>query len=237
MNLLLVLLAIGAIAYFFLSHHNRLIQTVRESDVVIVEGAIDRYPNLPLGDFAVPNRFRSPDRIQVVFPMLSELGDVEYIYSWHSLNSVTPVSLSRSHRQNKVRVMAELAPVIKEHLRLELDRAALENQLVKINKIAELVSVSDLYSSQLGTYERAIDETEKLIIKVEELSRVYVRIVKETLIGTRIAEFNPDLLLDLHVPLDEQYTRVKSEYQFMKDSAQAYYDLLKESRGATDLPS
>lgn len=133
--------------------------------------------------------------------------------------------------------MAELAPVIKEHLKLELDMIALENQLVKINKIAELVAVSDLYSSQLSIYERAIDETEKLINKVEELSRVYVRIVKETLIGTRIAEFNPDLMLDLHVPLDEQYDRVKSEYQFMKDSAHAYYELLRESRGAADLTS
>jgi hypothetical protein len=236
-NLLLVLLTIGAIAYFFLSHHNRQIQTVRDSDVVVVEGAIDRYPNLPLGNFAVPNRFRSPDRVQVVFPMLTDAGEVEYLYSWHSLKSVTPAVLSRTHRQNKVRVMAELAPLIKEHLRLELDRVALENQMTKIQKIAELVAVSDLYSSQLGTYERAMDETEKLICKVEELSRIYVRMVKEALIGTRIAEFNPDLLLDLHVPLDEQYTRVKSEYQFMKDSAQAYYDLLKESQGATDLTS
>lgn len=237
MNLLLVLLTMGAIAYLFLSHHNRQIQTVRGSNVVIVEGATDRYPNLPLGNFAVPNRFRSPDRIQVVFPMLTDAGDVEYIYSWHSLSAVTPMQLSRSHRQNKVRVMAELAPVIKEHLKLELDMIALENQLVKINKIAELVAVSDLYSSQLSIYERAIDETEKLINKVEELSRVYVRIVKETLIGTRIAEFNPDLMLDLHVPLDEQYDRVKSEYQFMKDSAHAYYELLRESRGAADLTS
>ncbi|MBN8559943.1 MAG: hypothetical protein J0L70_05430 [Leptolyngbya sp. UWPOB_LEPTO1] len=237
MNLLLVLLTIGAIAYFFLSHHNRQIQTIRDSDVVVVEGAIERYPNLPLGNFAVPNRFRSPDRVQVVFPMLTDAGDVEYLYSWHSLRAVTPMTLSRDHRQNKVRVMAELAPLIKEHLRLELDRVALENQLIKIQKLAELVAVSDLYSSQIGTYERAIGETEKLICKVEELSRIYVRMVKEALIGTRIAEFNPDLLLDLHVPLDEQYTRVKSEYQFMKDSAQAYYDLLKESQGATDLTS
>lgn len=237
MNLLIVLLAIGAIAYFFLSHHNRQIQTIRDSNVVSVEGAIDRYPHLPLGNFAVPNRFRSPDRIQVVFPMLTDAGEVEYIYSWHSLRAVTPMQLSRSHRQHKVRVMAELAPVIKEHLRLELDLIALENQLVKIHKIAGLVAVSDLYSSQLDIYERAIDETEKLINKVEELSRVYVRIVKETLIGTRIAEFNPDLLLDLHVPLDAQYERVKSEYQFLRDSAHAYAELLKESRGTTDLTS
>lgn len=231
MSLLLVFLLMGLVAYLFMLYQNHQIRAIRASDVVVVKGAEDRYPNLPLGNFAVPHRFRSPDRVQVVFPTITDKGDVEYIYSWHSLNSVTPITLSRSHRQNKIRVMAELAPVIKEHLKLELDTITLENQSVKINKIAELVAVSDFYGSQLEIYERAIDETEKLIKKVEELSEVYVRIVRETLIGTRIAEFNPDLLLDLHVPLDAQYERVKAEYQFMKDTAQAYYELLRESQG------
>jgi hypothetical protein len=221
----------GAIAYLFLRYQNYRIRVIRDSDVVVVKGAEDRYPTLPLGNFAVPHRFRSPDRVQVVFPTITDAGDVEYIYSWHSLNAVTPMTLSPSHRQNKIRVMAELAPIIKEHLKLELDTIALENQSVKINKIAELVAVSDLYSTQLETYERAIDETAKLIKKVEELSAVYVRIVRETLIGTRIADFDPELLLDWHVPIDAQYERVKAEYEFMKDTAQAYYELLRESQG------
>lgn len=231
MSLLLVFLFMGLIAYLYLQYQNYQIRTIRNSDVVIVKGAEDRYPNLSLGNFAVPHRFRAPDRVQVVFPTITDAGDVEYIYSWHSLKSVTPVTLSRTDRQNKIRVMAELAPVMKEHLKLELDTVALEKQFEKINKIAKLVSVSDFYASQLETYEKAIDETNKLIQKVDELSAVYVRIVRETLIGTRIAEFNPDLLLDLHVPLDAQYERVKAEYQFMKDTTQAYYDLLKESQG------
>ncbi|MBD1842763.1 hypothetical protein H6F89_04935 [Cyanobacteria bacterium FACHB-63] len=231
MSLLLVFLFMGLIAYLYLQYQNYQIRTIRNSDVVIVKGAEDRYPNLPLGNFAVPHRFRAPDRVQVVFPTITDAGDVEYIYSWHSLNSVTPIALSRTDRQNKIRVMAELAPIMKEHLKLEFDTIALEKQFEKINKIAKLVAVSDFYSSQLEIYEKAIDETNKLIKKVDELSEVYVRIVRETLIGTRIADFNPDLLLDLHVPLDAQYERVKAEYQFMKDTAQAYYDLLKESQG------
>lgn len=230
MSLLLVLLSLGAIAYLFLSMQNRKLQAVQASEVVIVQGADDRYPNLPMGNYGVPHRFRSPDRVQVVFPKLTKAGDVEYIYSWHSLNSIEPIQLSRTHRQNKIRVMAELAPIIKEHLRLELDAIALENQAAKIDGIANLVATSDFYASQLEIYERAIDETEKLIKKVEELSKVYIRIVRETLIGTRIAEFNPELMLDLHVPLDEQYKRIKSEYQYLKDTAQAYSTLMRESR-------
>lgn len=231
MSLLLVFLFMGLIGYLYLQYQNYQIRMIRNSDVVIVKGADDRYPNLPLGNFAVPHRFRGPDRVQVVFPTITDAGDVEYIYSWHSLNSVKPVTLSRTARQNKIRVMAELAPVMKEHLKLEFDTIALEKQFEKINKIANLVAVSDIYSSQLETYEKAIDETNKLIKKVDELSEVYIRIVRETLIGTRIADFDPDLLLDWHVPLDAQYERVKAEYQFMKDTAQAYYDLLKESQG------
>ncbi|MBE9011717.1 hypothetical protein IQ250_16050 [Pseudanabaenaceae cyanobacterium LEGE 13415] len=231
MSLLLVFLFMGLIAYLYLQYQNYKIRSILNSNVVTVQGAEDRYPNLPLRNFAVPHRFRGPDRVQVVFPTITDKGDVEYIYSWHSLKDVQPIALSPTHRQNKVRVMAELAPVIKEHLKLEQDTIALENQSIKINKLAGLVAVSDIYSSQLDIYERAIDETEKLIKKVEELSAVYVRIVRETLIGTRIADFNPDLLLDLHVPLDAQYERVKAEYQHMKDTAQAYYELLRESQG------
>jgi hypothetical protein len=234
-SLLIAFLILGALAYGFLTYQNRCLQRVLSSDAVLVNGAQDRYPTLPLGAYGVPHRFHSPNRIQVVFPKLAESGEVEYIYSWHNLAAVQPVSLSRSHPQIKIRIMAELAPVIKDHLRLEVDTIALEKQYLKLNKLADLVSTSDLYSPQLGVYERAIDETEKLMKKVEELSKVYIRIVRETLIGIRLAEFDPDSLLDLHIPLDEQYNRVKSEYELMKDTAHAYFELLKESKGIKGL--
>jgi len=33
---------------------------------------------------------------------------------------------------------------------------------------------------------------------------------------------------------NSQYERVKAEYQFMKDTAQAYYELLRESQGLNE---
>lgn len=230
MKLLFLLLIAGVMVYLLMFDQNRKLRAIQSSTVVAVNGALERYPTLPLGEYGVPRQFRSPDRVQVVFPKLTQSGEVEYIYSWHSLAVVHPVTLSRTHPQNRVRVAAELAPVIKEHLRLETDTIALENQYAKLVKLADLVATSDIYSPQTEIYDRAIDETEKLLQKTEELGKIYVRMVRETLIGARIAEFDPDQLIDLHVPLDEQYERIKSEYQMMKDTAQAYFELLKESR-------
>jgi hypothetical protein len=229
-ELVVLLVILGAIVYLFLFFQNRKLHQIQSSDVVMVEGAEARYLDLPLGSFGVPHRFKSPDRVQVIFPKLTASGDVEYIYSWHSLNAVRPVALNRSHRQNRMRFLSELAPIVKEHLKLETDKSALEAQYARLTKLANLVATSDIYAQQLPTYDKALEQTEKLFKKVEELERTYIRMVREALIGLQIAEYSPDALFNLQLPLDEQHLRIREEYQLMKDTAQAYIDLLKESR-------
>lgn len=88
--------------------------------------------------------------------------------------------------------------------------------------------MSELYLSQQEIYERALFQVENLLDKAEELQRVYVRLIREVLIGREIAQYSPDLLPNDSLAIDNQYKKIKEEYQYMKDTATAYAELLRK---------
>ncbi len=89
-----------------------------------------------------------------------------------------------------------------------------------------MVATSDFYASQQDIYERALFQVESLLSKAEDLQAVYVRFIRESLIGNQIAGYNPNLLPDGNLGIDNQYEVVRAEYQRMKDTATAYAELL-----------
>ncbi|NJL22573.1 MAG: hypothetical protein HC895_19970 [Leptolyngbyaceae cyanobacterium SM1_3_5] len=90
-----------------------------------------------------------------------------------------------------------------------------------------MVATSDFYASQQHIYERALIQIENLLHKAEELQQVYVRFIREVLIGRQVAEYDPNLLPDNGMAIDQQYRRIKREYQTIKDAAIAYGELIQ----------
>lgn len=232
MVLTIILLIMFLGAYWFVLYPNQKIQQIRSKLVVEVDGAETRYPNLPLGNLGIFFDVNDNRRIRVVFPKLTTEG-IEYIYSWHNLQSIRiPVS-EKINTQGRVnlKVAQELASLMKEHIQfVEPEILNLKKQWHKINELLDLVATSEFYASQQEVYERALFQVENLLDKAEELQQVYVGLIREMLIGRQLAEYDPNLLSNKSFAINNQYKKIKEEYEYMKDTATAYTELSRTSQ-------
>jgi hypothetical protein len=204
------------------------IEQISSSDIILVDEAEKLYANLPLKNYGVPLRVKNRDRVEVIFPRLTPDGDVEYLYSWHNIDDVEVPGTHGDEKNVWLRAVKHLAPLIKEHLQIEQEIISLEKQHREISDLADLVSTSDMYSSQLELYDRALVQIENLLKKAEQLQAIYIHLVREALIGVRIAGYNPESIQDNRLAFDSQYQRIRSEYQHLKDVATAYAELRRE---------
>jgi hypothetical protein len=207
---------------------NKKVEKVLNTKIVLINEVEERYSNLCLKNYGLPLKVKERDKVQVIFPRLTPNGDVEYIFSWHNLDDVEIPEVEIDQNDIKLRAAKELAPLIKEHLQIEQEILSLEEQYQKVNDLADLVSTSELYSSQLDIYERAVVEIENLLGKAEQLQKIYIHLIREGLIGIQVAGYNPDNIRDNRLAFDSQYKRIKEEYQYMRDAATAYQELMRQ---------
>jgi hypothetical protein len=207
---------------------NKKIEKVLNTKVILIKGAEEISSNLCLRNYGIPLRVKERDKVQVIFPRLTSNGDLEYIFSWHSLDDVEIPEIEIEQNDIKLRAAKELAPLIKEHLHIDQEILSLEEQYQKVNDLADLVSTSELYSSQLDIYERAVVEIENLLKKAEQLQKIYIHLIREGLIGIQVAGYNPDNIRDNRLAFDSQYKRIKEEYRYMRDAATAYQELIRQ---------
>jgi hypothetical protein len=204
------------------------IEKILNSNIVFIHGFEERYSKLCLKNYGIPIKDNKRDKVQVIFPRLTAQGHVEYIFSWHSLDVVEIPNIETAQRDIKLRVGKELAPLIKEHLEIEQEILSLEEQDCKVNDLADLVSTSELYSSQLELYEQALVEIEKFLKKAKQLQNIYIHLIREGLIGIQVAGYNPDTIQNNRLAFDAKYQSMREEYQYMKDVATAYTELMHQ---------
>jgi hypothetical protein len=212
-GILLALILLGS-WYWFVFYPNQKIKQIRNSAVLKVDGAETRYPNLPLGDLGIFFDVNENRKVRVVFPKLTPEGDVQYIYSWHTIRSIHIPDLKKANTQDQtnLRIAQELASFMKEHIQfVEPEILNLRNQRHKINELADLVATSEFYVTQQETYERALFQVENLLDKAEELQQVYVRLIREVLIGRTVAGYDSNLLPDDSFAIDHQYQKIRAE--------------------------
>jgi hypothetical protein len=207
---------------------NKKVEKILNTKIILINGVEERYSNLCLKNYGLPLKVKDRDKVQVIFPRLTPNGDVEYIFSWHNLDEVEIPEVEIDQNDIKLRAAKELAPLIKEHLQIEQEILSLEEQYQKVNDLADLVSTSELYSNQLDIYERAVVEIENLLEKAEQLKKIYIHLIREGLIGIQVAGYNPDNIRDNRFAFDSQYKRIKEEYQYMRDAATAYQELMRQ---------
>jgi hypothetical protein len=207
---------------------NKKVEKVLNTKIILINEVEERYSNLCLKNYGLPLKVKERDKVQVIFPRLTPNGDVEYIFSWHNLDDVEIPEVEIDQNDIKLRAAKELAPLIKEHLKIEQEILSLEEQYQKVNDLADLVSTSELYSSQLDIYEMAVVEIENLLKKAEQLQKIYIHLIREGLIGIQVAGYNPDNIRDNRLAFDSQYKRIKEEYQYMRDAATAYQELMRQ---------
>lgn len=225
----LVAIVSASLATSWLIQRMRKLTWIRQHRLVYVSGAENRYPQLPLGNYGLPLETKTTDgflRVKVVFPRLTEAGDVEYIYSWHYLQNVAIVQMRLNQRVKvKFSFANDIAPVIQEHLQIDREIEQLNQKYAQLNQLANLIATSDLYATKIDLYERAINQVETLLSQAATLENIYVRLIRETLIGAKISQFDADSLTTRSINFLEQYQQVKESYLRLKDEATAYLEL------------
>jgi hypothetical protein len=225
---IVIMLVVGVVCFWFIRVQRKL-EWVDRHDLIYVDGAERRYPNLPMGSYGIPVRARDADgykRVQVIFPRLTEDGDMEYIYSWHDLGSIELATSRESDAPALFSSFSNVAPVIQEHLQIEAEIDRLLEERHKVHDLARILSTSEFYANQADIYDRALEQIENLLDKARELEHIYVRIIRETLIGLQVSRYEPDDIPGDMVSFDAQYKHLKAEYLRMKDTATAYDELM-----------
>lgn len=192
---------------------------------------IDKELDYPLGNLGIFSQLNNKqDKVLVIFPNLTKDGDLEYISCWYDLVDVFVYSLEAPVRHENLIIMQQLSPTIQEHLQIEKDISKLEKQEQDLKQLLKLISSSDLYSEQKDIYDRALEQVQKMIDRAIELEKIYIRLVREILIGKELSNFNPNKIIDDYIEIDSQYKKVKEEYQHLKDTANAYTELLQSDQ-------
>lgn len=151
-------------------------------------------------------------------------------YRLNDLSNVKSVIKHRIKNNYKLSTAHKLAPIIQEHLQIKAEIKELNQQDVKISNLAQLVATSDIYNERLHTYATTLLKIRNCLKQAKQLDQSYTRLVREMLIGIKVAEEELKHLPDRETSFDLQYQRIQEEYNFMKDEATAYYQLLKDSR-------
>lgn len=231
LGILVAAFLIGAAVVWWMFLRQKL-EWINSHALVYVQGADYRYPGLPLGNFGIPMRTKDSNgfkRVEVVFPRLTETGDVEYIYSWHRLQDVQMAKPETIQVPGESMKLADgIMPIIQDHLQIDADITRLHQEYRKVNELADLVSTSNLYASQVHLYERALNQIDNLLRKAQELEQIYVHFIRETLIGLEVSRYDPAQITGDVVIFDAKYKQLKDEYLQMRDAATAYAELTSE---------
>ncbi len=227
MTTILIVIISGGILWWLASYSTQKIKWIQKSIVLEVDRADVRYPNLELGCLGIYCEVSQNRRIRVVFPTLTAEGDVKYIYSWHNLKSIRIPALNDAslQHQSQFGAIEQLATLIKEHLQLQLEIIDLTKQWQEINNLLHLIATSVLYASHQEIYARALLQVENLLDKTEQLEQIYLSLIREGLIGFKIVGYNPNFLPDEILIINDQYKRIRQEYEIMKNTASAYAEL------------
>lgn len=220
------------LASYWLSWRLKRINALRSHSIVAVAGVEARYPELPLKPYGIASRLNSSSgRVQVLFPKLTSEGDVEYLFSWHYVRDVTPIDTEDTnlYTDSTVHTACEVLPVIRDHLEFEQDALHLNEQRHRLTRLADLVATSSFYADRLDVYERALDEIDTALLKARDLHKLYVRLVREALIGVQIAGYDPSNIRSDRLTFESEHRRLREEYLYLKDLTAAYTDLELQS--------
>lgn len=170
------------------------------------------------------------DKVLVLFPTLTDNGELEYQTFWYDLSEIIIHNTTNQKGATKnLKIIQQLTDYIREQIEIEKDICKQKEEQEKITKLIKLASSSKIYADQINInlYKRAFAELQNLIDKGEKLKKVYFELVRETLIGKELSDYNPEQILNNHSAIESQYQQTREEYDKLKDTATAYAELLQ----------
>lgn len=155
-------------------------------------------------------------------------------HCWYSSGDICgghiPV-LDQLDSQDKIRYKTaqELAPLIQEHYKLKSEIARIDSERESVKKLFNLIDTSNVYANQQQIYETAYLEMGELLSKAQELEQLYNHLIRDALIGVKLATNYLTMQPESHFAIEAiktQHEKQKEEYEYLKDKVAAYGDLL-----------
>lgn len=186
--------------------------------------------NFSLDSLGVCKEISVNDKVLVLFPTLTDNGELEYQTFWYDLSEIIIHNTTNQKGATKnLKIIQQLTNFIREQIEIEKDICKQKEEQEKITKLIKLASSSKIYADQINLYKRAFAELQNLIDKGEKLKKVYFELVRETLIGKELSDYNPEQILNNHSAIESQYQQTREEYDKLKDTATAYAELLQSN--------
>ena len=205
---------------------NAKIKKILKRKVIAINNLTIEQNNLPLKNYAIPLESNSASQVKVAFPQLSESGELVYIYYLFFPSEIRLTYFEKDKDNIEFIIARKLSKYVKEHLKTEKEIEELMMQRHKVYDLRKLVSKSEVYQNQINIYDRAIGEISGLIDKAKQLEIMYLKLIREELIGLRIQNYNPAFIQDNRISHHLQYEQLKDEYEYMKEEAKAYAELM-----------
>ena len=226
MELIIFIFILAIVAAYLISFRNKKISRILENKVVAINNKKIKQDNLLLKKYAIPLQANNSSQIEVVIPLLNEIGELVYTYSLHFPSEIYLPNIEEYKQSIELRVARKLSIYIREHLKTEKEIEELSAQYYKVHDLKELILKSEVYQNQIDIYDRAIDEICGLIDKAKQLEKMYLNLIREELIGVKIQNYNPTDIKDNQISHHLQYEQLKDEYEYMKEEAKAYSELM-----------
>lgn len=202
-------------------------EKIRNKKVVL---EVNKKIDFSLGSLGVCQEINGNDKVLVLFPTLTEYGKLEYQTFWYDLFDIKIHNTTNQKTTSKnFLIIQQLADFIREQMEIERDISKQKGEQEKIKKLINLASSSKIYADQINLYKRALSELQNLVDKGEKLKEVYFELIRETLIGKELSDYNPDQILNNHSAIESQYQQIREEYQKLKDTATAYAEVLQSN--------
>ncbi len=202
------------------------IKYIKQHKIVVVN-CKSQTSNFLFRNYGIPIDIKKSGLVEIIFPDLDNESQLLYHYRWYHLSEVYIAELAVSYSKTKeFKIIQNLNSYVQENLKIENEITDMHSQYEKIYELTVLVAKSELYSNQLEIYDKALIQITKQIDKGKQLHRLYRRIIKEKLIGAKIANLNPDMINDNYIIQQTKYKQLKEEYKYMKDKVEAYQFLI-----------
>jgi hypothetical protein len=227
-SLTIAFIITGLLMAFVHYKRQRKIIAIKRDSIVIINSTKDDSNTFIFNKYAIPVQINHSDIVEVVIPDLDDNGELQYHICSYDLSQISIPKYSEHKKILEFIAINELKKYIKEDIKTGKEIFRLREQRSKIRDLAKLIWKSDVHSNQIETFDRALSEINELINKAKQLEKLYINLVKESLIGVKIQKYNPDLLESNSIVYETKYKQLKEEYFYMKDTAKAYEDLMRK---------
>ena len=202
------------------------IKNILKAKVVLINSRHHSNKCFLLGNYGIVVDSRNSTEIKVVVPELTQNGELIFIDFWYytPVISIPKVSAKSTMELDSAR---ELCNYVQEHLKIEQELLVFESKHNEIDNLSRLIANSEVYSHQIDTYNKALTEIKQLLNKAIQLENLYLTMIKEVLLGLKLAQYDPNSINGNQINHQIQFDRLQEEYEYMKDTARAYDELMR----------